>query len=93
MTSVHLVQLACEGSRCHTRYPDQPATYDLDADVAMVGSRPCTVNGIRTLRTLAADTGWEVKRGKQGRDLCPPCRIAEIRKLSKEPVAREADQP
>lgn len=89
MTSIHLVQLACEAARCKTRYPEQPATYDLEADVAMAGSRPCTVNGVRVLRNLAASAGWEVKRGKQGRDVCPPCRIAEIRSQSNhaEPAA------
>jgi hypothetical protein len=33
----------------------------------------------RDLRTTLAEQGWETQRGNHGRDVCPNCRIEEIR--------------
>lgn len=63
MTVHHLTQLSCENDRAHV-YPDPPAE---DTTVAEVRQR-------------AEAAGWEVGRsGGNGRELCPDCRIAEIK--------------
>lgn len=68
MTAIHLVQLACERPKCPTRYPYEPSS---------------TVGSVGALRAVAAKSGWEVRRGtKHGRDVCPECRVNEIRSLS-----------
>lgn len=69
MTSVFTVQLGCDCACCH------------------VGTHGCLVNfpdrpaetGARELREQAKAKGWEVLRHTKGRDVCPPCRIVEIR--------------
>lgn len=33
---------------------------------------------VLSLRERAAKSGWEVMRGKYGRDACPKCRMREI---------------
>jgi len=48
-------------------------------------------NDVTDLRMKAATVGWEVMNREHGRDACPRCRIAEIRRLSNEAEASEGD--
>ena len=85
MSTLYLVQLVCEGAQCTSRYPDQPAVYE---------PRTRTGHGIAgtvELRAEAANAGWETMRHRYGRDLCPSCRIGEIRQLSGGDGARMND--
>lgn len=40
---------------------------------------PAVPGTARASRKVAVDHGWEVVKGNHGRDVCPPCRIREIR--------------
>lgn len=61
-----------------------------DCACAHLGTHGCAVKfpvrpaetSARDLRVEAAGKGWEVLRGTKGRDVCPACRIAEIRDAS-----------
>lgn len=78
MSTLHYLQLACEQPKCPTRFPAEPMPH------AVKGVRAATdteaVAGVPVLRVMAAEQGWETKVHTKGRDLCPPCRIAEIQR-------------
>lgn len=46
---------------------------------------------VRDLRAAAADAGWEVMSGKHGKDQCPECRIALIRRAMDADTAPAAE--
>lgn len=72
MTAVFTVHLTCECGCNHL--------VDHGCHVSFP-DRPAeqTAKGVRE---DAAAKGWETLRHTKGRDVCPPCRIAEIRTVS-----------
>lgn len=71
MTARFYAQLVCEAEGCRSVYPAQPERYSAHGEVSRT---------VTAIRASAATEGWETKRGPRwGKDMCPPCRIAEIR--------------
>lgn len=68
MTSVFTVQLMCECGCTHLSSHGCDVKYP---------AKPAE-GSAKELRARAATKGWETLRGTKGRDVCPPCRIAEI---------------
>ena len=69
MTAKFTVQLMCECALC--------TSISQHGCHVSFPSRPEEKHA-RDLRAIAKDQGWEVLRHTTGRDVCPPCRIAEI---------------
>lgn len=78
VSTVHFLQLACEAPECVHRFPEHPVHAISKGGVRGYANE---VASVAELRADAASKGWETKRHTQGRDLCPPCRVAEIQRL------------
>jgi hypothetical protein len=72
MASTFTVQLKCD---CSCRHVGAHGCLGSFPD------RPAETTA-RELRAQAKEKGWEVLRHTKGRDVCPPCRIVEIRAAS-----------
>lgn len=72
MTAVRMLQLTCDCSCAHLTDHGCHVRFP---DRPMEGDA-------RDVRAEAAAKGWEVLRHTKGRDVCPPCRIVEIQRVS-----------
>lgn len=73
MTAVHVAYLRCELKLrdCESRYPT---------------GQPIE-STITDLRQKAREAGWETMNHNVGRDVCPHCRITEIKRKMTTPAA------
>lgn len=69
MTAIRSIRLECDCGCAHLSTHDCEVQFPGGPIDASAGQ----------IREQAAAKGWEVLRHTKGRDLCPPCRIAEIR--------------
>lgn len=72
MTAERTVQLLCE---C-------PCTRDQNHGCDVVYPTSPASSTATDLRDEAAKRGWQVVKSSTGSDVCPPCRIAEIKQAA-----------